>query len=127
MRSTRTLRSVRPVHHSKAISLLKEKQGRQNCKGSQKYSVVENNVIGGGNMGFLLMHDLNYGLEDITVQNNFVDTSKKFINSYKLDKNVRWSSHSKRNLVVRNNYTSLNSKWKENREMIIENAGRRSK
>ncbi len=78
-------------------------------------------------MGFLLMHDLNYGLEDITVQNNFVDTSKKFINSYKLDKNVRWSSHSKRNLVVRNNYTSLNSKWKKNREMIIENAGRRSK
>lgn len=43
VRSTRTLRSVRPVHHSKAISLLKEKQGRQNCKGSQKYSVVENN------------------------------------------------------------------------------------
>ena len=43
MRSTRTLRSVRPVHNSKAISLLKEKQGRQNCKGSQKYSVVENN------------------------------------------------------------------------------------
>lgn len=43
VRSTRTLRSVRPVHNSKAISLLKEKQGRQNCKGSQKYSVVENN------------------------------------------------------------------------------------
>ena len=97
------------------------------AKAVNKYSVAENNVIGGGNMGFLLMHDLNYGLEDITVQNNFVDTSKKFINSYKLDKNVRWSSHSKRNLVVRNNYTSLNSKWKENREMIIENAGRHSK
>ncbi len=97
------------------------------AKAVNKYSVAENNVIGGGNMGFLLMHDLNYGLEDITVQNNFVDTSKKFINSYKLDKNVRWSSHSKRNLVVRNNYTSLNSKWKKNREMIIENAGRRSK
>ena len=43
VRSTRILRSVRPVHHSKAISLLKEKQGRRNCKGSQKYSVVENN------------------------------------------------------------------------------------
>ena len=97
------------------------------AKAVNKYSVAENNVIGGGNMGFLLMHDLNYGLEDITVQNNFVDTSKKFINSYKLDKNVRWSSHSKGNLVVRNNYTSLNSKWKKNREMIIENAGRRSK
>ena len=91
------------------------------------YFVAENNVIGEGNMGFLLMHDLNYGLEDITVQNNFVDTRKKFINSYKLDKSVKWSSHSKRKLVVKNNYTSLNSKWQENREMIIENAGRRSK
>lgn len=127
VRSTRTLRSVRPVHHSKAISLFQGNNIGEIAKAVNKYSVAENNVIGGGNMGFLLMHDLNYGLEDITVQNNFVDTSKKFINSYKLDKNVRWSSHSKRNLVVRNNYTSLNSKWKENREMIIENAGRRSK
>lgn len=91
------------------------------------YFLAENNVIGEGNMGFLLMHDLNYGLEDIMVQNNFVDTRKKFINSYKLDKSVKWSSHSKRKLVVKNNYTSLNSKWQENREMIIENAGRRSK
>ena len=91
------------------------------------YFLAENNVIGKGNMGFLLMHDLNYGLEDITVQNNFVDTRKKFINSYKLDKSVKWSSHSKRKLVVKNNYTILNSKWQENREMIIENAGRRSK
>ena len=127
VRSTRTLRSVRPVHHSKAISLFQGNNIGEIAKAVNKYSVAENNVIGGGNMGFLLMHDLNYGLEDITVQNNFVDTSKKFINSYKLDKNVRWSSHSKRNLVVRNNYTSLNSKWKKNREMIIENAGRRSK
>ena len=91
------------------------------------YFVAENNAIDAGNMGFLLMHDLNYGLEDITVQNNFVTTHKKFINSYKLDKSVKWSSHSKRKLVVKNNYTSLNSKWQENREMIIENAGRRSK
>ncbi len=110
VRSTRTLRSVRPVHHSKAISLFQGNNIGEIAKAVNKYSVAENNVIGGGNMGFLLMHDLNYGLEDITVQNNFVDTSKKFINSYKLDKNVRWSSHSKRNLVVRNNYTSLNSK-----------------
>lgn len=127
MRSTRILRSVRPVHHLKTASLFQRNNIGEIAKAVNKYSVAENNVIGGGNMGFLLMHDLNYGLEDITVQNNFVDTSKKFINSYKLDKNVRWSSHSKRNLVVRNNYTSLNSKWKENREMIIENAGRRSK
>lgn len=127
MRSTRTLRSVRPVHHLKTASLFQRNNIGEIAKAVNKYSVAENNVIGGGNMGFLLMHDLNYGLEDITVQNNFVDTSKKFINSYKLDKNVRWSSHSKRNLVVRNNYTSLNSKWKKNREMIIENAGRRSK
>lgn len=127
VRSTRTLRSVRPVHHSKTASLFQGNNIGEIAKAVNKYSVAENNVIGGGNMGFLLMHDLNYGLEDITVQNNFVDTSKKFINSYKLDKNVRWSSHSKRNLVVRNNYTSLNSKWKENREMIIENAGRHSK
>lgn len=127
VRSTRTLRSVRPVHHLKTASLFQRNNIGEIAKAVNKYSVAENNVIGGGNMGFLLMHDLNYGLEDITVQNNFVDTSKKFINSYKLDKNVRWSSHSKRNLVVRNNYTSLNSKWKENREMIIENAGRRSK
>lgn len=127
VRSTRTLRSVCPVHHSKTASLFQGNNIGEIAKAVNKYSVAENNVIGGGNMGFLLMHDLNYGLEDITVQNNFVDTSKKFINSYKLDKNVRWSSHSKRNLVVRNNYTSLNSKWKENREMIIENAGRRSK
>ena len=91
------------------------------------YFVAENNAIDAGNMGFLLMHDLNYGLEDITVQNNFVTTHKKFINSYKLDKTVKWSSHGKRKLVVKNNYTSLNSKWQENREMIIENAGRRSK
>ena len=91
------------------------------------YFVAENNAIDAGNMGFLLMHDLNYGLEDITVENNFVTTHKKFINSYKLDKSVKWSSHSKRKLVVKNNYTSLNSKWQENREMIIENAGRRSK
>ena len=127
VRSTRTLRSVRTVHHLKTASLFQRNNIGEIAKAVNKYSVAENNVIGGGNMGFLLMHDLNYGLEDITVQNNFVDTSKKFINSYKLDKNVRWSSHSKRNLVVRNNYTSLNSKWKENREMIIENAGRRSK
>ena len=127
VRSTRTLRSVRPVHHLKTASLFQRNNIGEIAKAVNKYSVAENNVIGGGNMGFLLMHDLNYGLEDITVQNNFVDTSKKFINSYKLDKNVRWSSHSKRNLVVRNNYTSLNSKWKENREMIIENAGRHSK
>ena len=91
------------------------------------YFVAENNAIDAGNMGFLLMHDLNYGLEDITVENNFVTTHKKFINSYKLDKTVKWSSHGKRKLVVKNNYTSLNSKWQENREMIIENAGRRSK
>ena len=127
VRSTRTLRSVRPVHHLKTASLFQRNNIGEIAKAVNKYSVAENNVIGGGNMGFLLMHDLNYGLEDITVQNNFVDTSKKFINSYKLDKNERWSSHSKRNLVVRNNYTSLNSKWKKNREMIIENAGRRSK
>lgn len=127
VRSTRTLRSVRPVHHLKTASLFQRNNIGEIAKAVNKYSVAENNVIGGGNMGFLLMHDLNYGLEDITVQNNFVDTSKKFINSYKLDKNVRWSSHSKRNLVVRKNYTILNSKWKENREMIIENAGRRSK
>mgnify|MGYP000364556048 CR=1 FL=1 len=40
------------------------------------YFLAENNVIGEGNMGVLLMHDLNYGLEDIMVQNNFVDTRK---------------------------------------------------
>ena len=123
----KALQLIRQAHHSKTASLFQGNNIGEIAKAVNKYSVAENNVIGGGNMGFLLMHDLNYGLEDITVQNNFVDTSKKFINSYKLDKNVRWSSHSKRNLVVRNNYTSLNSKWKENREMIIENAGRRSK
>ena len=46
VRSTRILRSVRPVHHSKAISLLKEKQGRQNYKKCPDFKEIPFNEIG---------------------------------------------------------------------------------
>ena len=43
VRSTRTLRSVRPVHHSKTASLFQGNNIGKIAKAVKKYSVVENN------------------------------------------------------------------------------------
>lgn len=43
VRSTRTLRSVRPVHHLKTASLLQGNNIGEIAKAVNKYSVVENN------------------------------------------------------------------------------------
>lgn len=43
VRSTRTLRSVRPVHHSKTASLFQGNNIGEIAKAVNKYSVVENN------------------------------------------------------------------------------------
>lgn len=91
--------------------------------------IATNNVIGEGNVGFLLMHDINYGLENLTVENNFVSTNKKYINSYSHPSNeveLEEIPLKQRNVVVKGNYTKINIHYKDNSNIIIENAGRRN-
>lgn len=91
--------------------------------------IATNNVIGDGNMGFLLMHDINYGLENLTVENNFVSTNKKYVNSYSHPSNeveLEEIPLEKRNVVIKNNFAKINVHYKENANKIINNAGRRN-
>lgn len=90
--------------------------------------IAANNVIGEGNVGFLLMHDINYGMQNLTVENNFVSTNKKYINSYSHPSNeveLEEIPLEQRNVVVKGNYTKINIHYKDNANKIIENAGRR--
>lgn len=91
--------------------------------------IATNNVIGEGNMGFLLMHDINYGLENLTVENNFIATNKKYINSYSHPSNeveLEEIPLDQRSVIIKDNFTKINIHYKENANKIIENAGRRN-
>lgn len=90
--------------------------------------IAKYNVIGKGREWFLLMHDINYGLKNITVTDNFIATTKKHINSYP---NVNAQvvseeiSPEDRNIVIKDNWTKFNVNWQKNVDLITRNAGAR--
>ena len=88
--------------------------------------IASNNLIGKGNKWFLLMHDINYGMKNITVTNNFVETNKKFINSYSHPSNeveLEEIPLKERDIIVQNNYSRVNIHYKENADKIMQNSG----
>ena len=89
--------------------------------------VAKYNVIGKGKEWFLLMHDINYGLKNISVTDNFIATSKKHINSYKLNapEDLKATAPEDRNIVIKDNWTKINVNWQKNVDLITQNAGRR--
>lgn len=88
---------------------------------------AEHNYIGKGESWFLLMHDIRYGLQDISVQYNYVETGRKHINSYAGQDGVEEVSTDDRNVFVRWNMTPLYPCYSANKTALYENAGRRSK
>lgn len=85
--------------------------------------IAKNNYIGRGRKWFLLMHDIDYGLHDISIENNFIETARKHINSYSPNHAVRTKSKKKRNIRFRKNISSINSNWQKNKQRIYDNAG----
>lgn len=73
------------------------------------------------------MHDIRYGLQDIGVQYNYVETGRKHINSYAGQDGVEEVSTDDRNVFVRWNMTPLYPCYSANKTALYENAGRRSK
>lgn len=96
---------------------------------SNNYAAHDNVIMSGKKNGwFLLMHDVGYGNNTITVENNIIETKKKFINSYQMKNNGerpfnKKSSPKKRNVFVRNNYTNKYKNFDKIRSLIINNCG----
>lgn len=88
---------------------------------------AEHNYIGKEESWFLLMHDIRYGLQDIGVQYNYVETGRKHINSYAGQDGEEEVSTDDRNVFVRRNMTPLYPCYSANKTALYENAGRRSK
>lgn len=89
--------------------------------------IAENNYIGKGKKWFLLMHDLDYGLHDISVENNFIEVTKKHINSYSPKHAAKPASKRKRNLLIRGNVSPIHPEWQINKQRIYENSGVRNR
>lgn len=91
-----------------------------------KYNAVMKGDYGGW---FLLMHDLDYGHQNINVSENYIETTSKKINSYDRESNgiSPKVSLSDRNVVVENNYNKAYLSWQEKVNEILDNAGRRDK
>lgn len=60
-------------------------------EGSDNYFAEDNVIEGKGQVGFLMIHDIEYAVRDITVENNIVtvSSSKYIVNS--------WSQHGTKN------------------------------
>lgn len=84
---------------------------------------AENNYIGRGKKWFLLMHDIDYGLHDICIKNNFIEISKKYINSYSPNLKYKPISKSKRNIRFTENVCAIHPDWQKNKERIFNNSG----
>ncbi len=85
--------------------------------------IAKNNYIGRGRKWFLLMHDIDYGLHDISVEDNFIEITRKYINSYSPNNAVKPKTKKERNIRFRNNISSINSDWRKNKQRIYDNAG----
>lgn len=96
---------------------------------SNNYIATDNVILSGKKDGwFLLMHDVGYGIRNVTVENNFISSKKKYINTYR-DKSASDRPHYKksslkaRKVFVKCNYTKKYKGFEELRSMIIENSG----
>lgn len=94
------------------------------------YYNAHDNVImtGKKNDWFLLMHDVGYGLNHISVENNLIESKKKHINSYRYTPTDyrpynKKSSPKSRNVSVKNNYTKKYKNFDIMRGLIIKNSG----
>lgn len=92
--------------------------------------IARDNVIKKGNKNgwFLLMHDVGYGLHNITVKHNLIETKKKFINSYQWKNQgerpqYKKSKPKKREVIVKENYTPKYDSFDSVSRQIIENSG----
>lgn len=84
---------------------------------------ARNNYIGRGKKWFLLMHDIDYGLHDISIEDNFIEITRKYMNSYSPNKAFKPKSKGKRNICFRGNISSVHPEWKINKERIFNNSG----
>lgn len=82
-----------------------------------------NNYIGRGRKWFLLMHDIDYGLHDIDVRDNFIEITRKYMNSYSPGHVSKPKTKKHRNIHFTNNASPVHPQWKANREYIYNNSG----
>lgn len=85
--------------------------------------IVKNNYIGRGRKWFLLMHDIDYGLHDIAVENNFIEITRKYMNSYSPNKAAKPKTKKQRNIRFRGNISSIHPDWQANKQRIYDNSG----
>lgn len=85
--------------------------------------IAKNNYIGKGKKWFLLMHDIDYGLHDILVEDNFIEITRKHINSYSPNNAAKRKTKKERNIRFCNNISPINSDYQKNKQRIYDNAG----
>lgn len=85
--------------------------------------IARNNYIGRGRKWFLLMHDIDYGLHDIVITQNFIEIARKHINSYSPHHAFKPQTKRKRNIRFYGNIASIHPQWKENKERIFNHSG----
>ena len=85
--------------------------------------IAKNNYIGRGRKWFLLMHDVDYGLHDISVEDNFIESIRKYMNSYSPGHAFKPKTKKQRNISIHGNISPINPYWKENKQRIYDNSG----
>lgn len=85
--------------------------------------IAKNNYIGRGRKWFLLMHDIDYGLHDISVEDNFIEITRKYMNSYSPGHAFKPKTKKRRNISIHGNISPINPYWKENKQRIYDNSG----
>lgn len=85
--------------------------------------IAKHNYIGRGRKWFLLMHDIDYGLHDISVEDNFIEITRKYMNSYSPGHAFKPKTKRQRNITFRGNISPINPYWQENKKRIYDNSG----
>lgn len=85
--------------------------------------IAVNNYIGRGRKWFLLMHDIDYSLHDIVIKQNFIETTKKHINSYSPNHAYKPKTKKERNIKFCGNITRIHPQWATNKARIFNHSG----
>ncbi len=92
-------------------------------EGSSYWKAEKNVIVGSGQVGFLHIHDVNYILCDIYVDNTFTTTKKYSLRSWSPSGKAEISVKD-RNIKITNTVTkSANAEWSEEAQKVIDAAG----